>query len=150
MMLGIDVCDLKSNKYKAIINYAFLNCNYVSFVINKESNQYNNFFELLLVNCKEDIFEKEVVCVHPETGTNFSDGYIIKSKCNSYLKAWFLKAYCIEDFNGIDFPEELCFFRNQNVWLKFISHEKLLFIINENYKDIDFFKLNKIGYYYTI
>lgn len=122
-MLGIEIENLKSNKYKAIINYAFLNCNYVSFVIDKESERQNDFFELLMQSCSQDILEEEMVYMHPETGT---------------------------DFSGVDFPEDLCFFRDKKIWFKLVSHEKLLFIIDENSDDIDFLKLNKISYYHTI
>ena len=149
-MLGIEIENLKSNKYKAIINYAFLNCNYVSFVIDKESERQNDFFELLMQSCSQDILEEEMVYMHPETGTDFSGGHMVKLRCNSYIKSWFLKANCIEDFNGVDFPEDLCFFRDKKIWFKLVSHEKLLFIIDENSDDIDFLKLNKISYYHTI
>ena len=150
MMLEIDINEIKSKKYKLFINYAFFNCNYFSFVIDKDNQFHNNLLELLKLNCPQDILNEKIVYVHPETGTNFDGGYMITLKCNAYSRALFLKVYCIEDFNGIDFPEDLCFYKNGTVWFKFISHEKILLVLSEDVRDIDFFKSNKIYYNYTI
>ena len=64
------------------------------------------------------------------------------------LKSFFLKANSFEDFNGVLFPEELCFFRKGCVWLEYISHENLLFIVGETNEDIVFLKKNEIHYYH--
>ena len=71
---------------------------------------------------------------------------MITVECSEYIKSLFLNAYCIDDFNGNDFPEELCFYRSGVLWFKFISHEKLIFIQNENGEDIEFFRFKKIDY----
>lgn len=145
-MLTIDISELKSKKYKAFINYALTTCDYVSFVIDKENQIQNDYLRMLKLNCSQDILNEMFISVHPETGTNFNNGYMITLKCNAYIRTSFFSAYCIEDFNGIGFPEELCFFRNEIIWFKFISHERLSFVLNERTEDVDFFKLNKIYY----
>lgn len=144
-MLSIDVNELKLNKYKAFISHAFYTCDSLSYVADKENQKLNDFLKSLEINCLADILKKEFISVHPYTGTDFDCGcYMLTLKCNTFIKSLFLRADCIADFNGIEFPEDLCFYRDGNLWFKFISHEKLIFITNEEDSDIKFFKFNKI------
>ena len=150
-MLTININDLSSNKYKAFINYAFSICDSLSFVINKENQMNNEYLEMLELTCSSDILKKESVFIHPETGTNFyDDEYMVTIRCNSYIKTSLIRVHSIEFFNGNEFPEELCFYRNNHIWFKFVSHEKLAFIVNEKSHDIDFLKSNKIRYSFSI
>lgn len=149
-MLKIYIDELKSSKYKAFINYAFLTSDFLSFVIDCENQVQNEFKEKLETAYLPDIMKKEFISVHPGTGTNFSYGYMITVKCNEYIKSLFMSAHCITSFDGNEFPEELCSYRNGYVWFKFISHESLIFMLNENSDDIAFLKSSKISYYYTL
>lgn len=145
-MLKIDINELKTKKFRAFIEYALSNCDCCSFVIDRDNQFQKNLLELL----KQNILAEKVIFEHPETGTHFDRGYMITLKCNADIKALFLKADCIADFDGFAFPEELCFYRKGTIWFKLISHERLLFVLNETDKDIDFFEINKIRYNYTI
>lgn len=149
-MLEIDINDVKAKKYKLFINYALSNCDHFSFVIDKYDQNHNDLLESLKLNCPQDVLSEEFVFVHPETGTNFDSGYMITMKCGEYARSLFIKVNCIADFDGSNLPEDLCLYRNGKIWLKLISHEKLLFVLNENADDVDFLKLNKIHYSYTI
>lgn len=44
-------------------------------------------------------------------------------------------------------PEDLCFYRKDELWFATISHEKIAFIINATKEDISFFKKNGIRIY---
>lgn len=145
-MLSVNINELKSKKYMAFIDYAFANCDCVSFVIDIENQLQSDFLKALKLTCANDFLSERFISFHPETGTDFDGSCMVSLKCNEYIKKVFFDASCIKDFNGVDFPEELCFFRGEIIWFKLISHEQLSFILNETNQDINFLESVDISY----
>lgn len=139
---------IDDKKYNSFINYAISTCDSLSLVFEKDemiSSEY--IFQELYYQISDFVIEEKSVGIHPDTGTEFSDCDYISVFCCKEIKAILMQLGSIYCCNGKEFPEELCFYRENKKWFVFISHEKLLFLHNETKEDIQFLNDEKIKYY---
>lgn len=142
---------LNSKNYKSFIDYAIKTCDYASLIFEKsESSNSKYTFQEEYQLISEYIMRKENKMFHPDTGSYFENVDIVYFKLDKEMSEFFKNADNIFDWNGINLPEELCFYRDENIWFSCICHEKLLHIYNETYNDINFLKTNKIKFFYEI
>lgn len=82
------------------------------------------------------------------SGTSNNHSVMNIYRCNKYT----LKA--LQNFENVflsmetDFPEDICFYRKNAVWLSTVSHEKLAFVYKETEEDMKFFKNKGILYHF--
>lgn len=139
---------LDRKTYSKFLDYAINNCDAFSCVLEKDEHNKSKYIFQELYYCILDlIIDKKNIGYHPDTNTEFSNCDYIKVKNCQSLKFLFFKVHNIDEWNGIIFPEELCFYREDKVWFTYISHENILFVYNETRNDIDFFEQKKIKYH---
>lgn len=142
---------LDKKNYKVFIDYASKTCNCVSLVFEKD--EYSNdeyFFQEEYRSISGCIIRKENGIVHPDTGSCFYNADVLFLELDKSVVSLLKQASDIFDWNGTNLPEELCFYRDEKVWLTCVCHEKLLFIYNESFDDLNFFKNKKINFSYEI
>lgn len=132
-MLDVNMND---KQYRSFIKYAVSTCDSFSLVFEKNKQEY--ILKELYNSIEEFVLNKKNGWRHPDTGTTFYNADIIYFKCNKWTSGFLQTAYNVLDWNGENFPEELCFYRNGEKWFVCITHEKLLFIYNETKDDIAF------------
>lgn len=133
--------------YRAFIKYAMETCQYFSIVLEKDDfDDCSYHFEKLYNTLKEDVYCRKSIGYHPDTGTYYFNCDIVYFKCNPFTRSILSKADAISEWNGVYWPEELCFYRNNTKWFTLISHEKYLFIYNETKLDKLFLENEKIQY----
>lgn len=139
---------MNDKQYRSFINYAMSTCTSFSIVLCKdEDNSANYILQDFYLLVSSFVISKKSIYRHPDTGTCFSDADLIQIKCCEDTHKILMKAAQIFDWNGSQFPEELCFYRDRNAWFTCVTHEKLLFLLNTNKQDIDFVKKLKIQYH---
>ena len=147
-MIELNENDIKGKKYQALINSANHKCDSVSLVFERGEDGYIHESIFQMVAC--DLIKNVSISLHPNTGTDFSDSELLYFKCGNNSKSTLLKAFSISEWNGQNFPEEMCFYSGDIVWLKYISHEHMLFITEESEMDIEFLNVHKIAFHYTM
>lgn len=143
------------NKYSEFINYAVKTCDTFSFIAKrkhkKRSLQHTDdiYYHQMLLNDLQTYLKlkKLKVSLCPPTGTTFRNSDMFYFECNKHTLNKLLLAQNIFDWNGDDFPEELCFYRGGENWFSCVCHERLVFINNETESDIAFLK--KEGFEFT-
>lgn len=130
-----------NNQYRSFIKYAISTCDSFSLVyeksdIDKTKYVLQDFYDSIFNN----FLHKENIGIHPGTGTIFENSDIVYYLCNKEINNALQSADSIFDWNGKYLPEELCFYRNKEIWFICIYHENLLVIHNETKDDIEFFK----------
>lgn len=163
----IFIYGLNAEQHKTIIDYSCGICDSLSFVIQNFNHAQNNNQNIL----KNDDGEYDSdCCLHNQNTLNLIkelDLKIIRTynssrygtpkynyqskvflvKTNDKLKV-FLSNHQFEDWRFPELPEDLIFYRNNNIWLETITHEKIIWIHNESREDIDFLKKHKIKFRY--
>ena len=138
---------LDKRNYKLFVDFASRTCDYMSLVFEKDSfdnNQYMFREEYFLIS--ECLIKKNSVIVHPSTGSCFENAEILFFKLKPSVTSFLKRANNIYDWDGMSFPEELCFYRKNKVWFTCIYHERILHVHNETHDDLEFFKKNKIKF----
>lgn len=143
--------ELNKKQYKSFIDFASQTCDYISLVFEKNGKNHSQYtfqeaYQLIL----QSIIKKESVTVHPDTGSCFDNVDILFLKLDMPIISFLKQASDMFDWNGKQFPEELCFYRNEKVWFTCVCHERLLHIHNETFADLDFLKINNIKFFYEI
>ena len=141
---------INDKQYRSFIKYAINTCESFSLVFEKDDiNRSKYIFQEIYESIYEFIFIENSIGYHPDTGSFFQNVEIIYCECNKYTEALLQSSYSIFDWNGEKMPEELCFYRDDKKWFTCVCHEKYLFIYDEIEDDIEFFKKEKIKYFYT-
>lgn len=146
MMLQVNI----SNKqYRSFVQYAIKTCDSLSLIYEKTELDKTKYIFQEFHDCISEymLFNKSVE-YHPDTGTSFQNSDIVYYKCNDDINYALKIANGVFEWNGVNLPEELCIYRNNEKWFVCICHEKLSFIYNETKDDINFLKENKIEYFY--
>lgn len=143
----MEIC-LQRQNYKIFIDYAFKKCDTFSFVISKEEF-YGLKVEQTYVLNKNKISEVKLG-YHPESGTFYVNSKLGLYHCNSETKSVLIAFNDIIDWDGINLPEELCFYSNGKKWFLYISHENYMFLFEPTIEDINFLVNNKISYHFLI
>ena len=134
--------DLSDTDYRIFIKYSVKTCDYFSLTFEKSDNIYINYDYYALM--QDYVIRTENIVNHPDTGTEFTNADKVDIKCCKFTCDLLLKPSCFSDFNGFLFPEELCFYRNDTLWFRCISHEKLFIIENCNKYDKEYLLNHKI------
>ena len=138
----------QKNAYHAIIDYALETCDSFSVVLEKDDTIHSQYVDQAFYDVISGfVVEKKSIGTHPYSGTEFQDSDFIRIENVKELKSLFFKGTTLEDWNGETLPQELCFYRNDQIWFWYVSHEKLAFLRNETSADIDFLEKNKIEYF---
>lgn len=139
---------LKKYQYKAFVQYAIDTCDSFSLVFAKDDKDKTKYIQNDIYICVSDfVLSKSNIGVHPNTGSFFEHSDIVFFECNEYTGGILLKADDFFDWNGVLFPEELCFYRNNTNWFKVINHEKIAMIDNLTDSDMVFLNKNGINYF---
>lgn len=142
---------INKKNYWPFIKYAMSTCTSFSIMLEKDDIDSSKYiFHDFYYSINEFIINKKSIYEHPDTGSHFSDCDLINIQCCETTRRVLMKATQIVDWNGSDYPEELCFYRNDDNWFAYIYHEGLLFIYNESKEDIDFLNKEGMEYYFTI
>jgi hypothetical protein len=135
----------KINNYRSFVDYAFKTCDSFSLVFHNSVYPLQMAdFEILEHNISNQIRNKKSIFIHPDTNSHFEDSCLIYFRCNKFTKKIIKRTDDIFDWNGINLPEELCFYRNEKIWFLSIYHEKLLFIDKCTDEDMAFFTTHNI------
>lgn len=54
---------------------------------------------------------------------------------------------CFLSFDNI-IPEDICFYKNENIWISTVTHEKYAFMYTDSDDDVNFLNQNNIHCYY--
>lgn len=138
---------INGKKYKLFIDFAIKTCDTVSMVFKKSDTNHSEYYfqeEYLLVS--ESIIKRENVAVHPNTGSCLDNADVLYLKIDAQASSILKRADSFFDWNGSQLPEELCFYRDEEIWFTCICHERLVFIHNETSNDVEFLKNNRIRF----
>lgn len=149
---------LNTEQHKALIDYSFGICNSLSFIVTEFDGSEDYYDDFCLHNKNTlKLIEKLNLNVIKTIDGKYQYG----SQANDYqsviyfvtlhdtLKK-FLYQHEFEKWRFPKLPEDLIFYRNNNIWLETISHEKIIWIHNESKEDIAFLNKHKINFRYEI
>ena len=163
----LKIYDLNFQQQGFLVDYLFNICHTLSFVIQNFNHAQNNNQNILM---NDDGEYDSDCCLHNQNTLNLIkelDLKIIRTysssrygtpkynyqskvflvKTNDKLK-FFLSNHPFEDWRFPELPEDLIFYRNNNIWLETVTHEKIIWIHNESKEDIDFLNTHKIKFRY--
>jgi hypothetical protein len=143
------VLELKidNKKYRLFIEFAIETCSSFSVVFEKDClNNSKYILQDFYLSIKENLINKKSIGQHPDTGTHFENSDLVKIECCEATRRILKRAAQISDWNGNEFPEELCFYRDDEKWFTYIFHEKLLLVYKESKDDMEFLNKEHIEY----
>ena len=126
-MLEIEV---NNGDYRTFIDYIYQKSDSFSMMFEKDEDSYvlQEVYNMIV----GFIIKQKTIGVHPNTNTEFHDSDYVRVKNNKVTRKLLMSVAELDEWNGVDFPEELCFYSGNSVVFYYISHERLAFI-NEIY-----------------
>ena len=147
---------LNEKQHQSLIDYSFSICNSISFVVTKFDGNEDYYDDFCLHNKNTlKLIEKlnlnviKTIDGKYQYGSQVNDyqSVIYFATLHDGLKK-FLYQYKFEKWRFPKLPEDLIFYRNNNIWLETVTHEKIIWIHNESKEDIDFLNKHRIKFRY--
>lgn len=136
--------DIDNNQYIRFINYAVKKCD--SFSITKfkdikyDCSIDNALLELTQVNDSKAKYNKLI---------NYRSGLkILEFLINDKSKKYLISVNGLYEWKAPLYYEDLTFYKNQKIWLRSITHEKIAFINIEFKEDINYLQ-NELNIYFS-
>ncbi len=141
-MLKIRISD---KNYRAFIDYAIKSCTSVSLVFERDKADICRYvLQEEYYSIANSVVSKKRAIIHPDTGSRFENADVLCLKIDTFVSAFLKQADSIFSWNGEKLPEELCFYRNGEIWFSCTCHAKLLRIHCATPDDLFFFENKKI------
>lgn len=148
-MCSLNYLDI-SEKYLITLKYCLKNSDTFSVITNLKK-PYSNVtpiceHDAVLVFWKSCLVE-QIIGIKKWPGTQTKDTHKVMNVYNSRkFRTTFTNLPNFFSAIENNLPEDICFYRNGDVWLSTISHEKLAFVSNATKSDIVFLKENGIRF----
>lgn len=96
--------------------------------------------------------KQQIKGIHQWSNNGTDDNHTVMNIYNSNKCSingiFSLGNFLLSEDNGL--PEDICFYKNNTIWISTVSHENLAFLYSTSKKDLDFFEKNNIRYHETL
>ena len=136
-------------KYDVFLKYAVNNGSYMSFMTFQEKP-----YSKIPPNCRHDkmtepllkFLSKQEVGIRRWANSGEKDNHRVMNiyECQSGLSKRLPALGNLLLSDELDLPEDICFYRNRDIWISTVTHERLAYLYDPSEEDKKFFRENNI------